>query len=197
LTPDPDKDTPITELLQQLNLGLKGAADRLLPAIYGELHNVAQRIMVGERPGHTLQPTALINEAFIRLIRPDDPNWKNRRHFVRIAARAMRNVLVDHARARKAQKRGGAGVPITLDEGLVVGSNDPDSVIAVHEALERLNKVDPQLAQVVELRFFGGLTEAEIGATIGISERSVQRGWRVARAWLTRELSDESGCDGL
>jgi RNA polymerase sigma factor (TIGR02999 family) len=190
LSSDDRKDAQITELLQQLNLGTPGAVDRLLPVIYDELHGLARNIMAGERHGHTLQPTALINEAFIRLIRPDDPNWQNRGHFLRLAARAMRNVLVDHARARKAEKRGGERMPITLDVDVIGDRADPDCLIAVHETLERLHKVDSRLAQIVELRFFGGFKNAEIGATIGISERSVERGWRVARDWLTQEIRE-------
>lgn len=189
VTDDPTAQT--RHLLQRINAGDAEAVEKLLPYIYDELHGLARRIMAGERHEHTLQPTALINEAFMRLIDRNDPQWEDRMHFVRVAARAMRNVLVDHARARSAAKRGGGNVKVTLDEGLVLEGDDPESLLHVHETLERLAGVDPQLGQIVELRFFGGLKDAEIGAALGVSERTVQRGWRMARAWLSREMASD------
>lgn len=194
--PDPvssDPSSQPTRLLQQINAGDRSAVERLLPIIYGELHALAQRIMGGERREHTLQPTALINEAFLRLVDQESPEYQDRVHFVRVASRAMRNVLVDHARARAAQKRGGGRLEVTLDAGLVVDASAPEQLLVVDETLERLGAVDPQLAQIVELRYFGGLTDKEIGAAIGVSERTVQRSWRIARAWMTREMAKEGG----
>jgi RNA polymerase sigma factor (TIGR02999 family) len=189
VTDDPTAHTRL--LLQRINAGDAEAVEQLLPYIYDELHGLARRIMAGERHEHTLQPTALINEAFLRLIDQSAPGIQDRVHFVRVAARAMRNVLVDHARARSAAKRGGGNLKVTLDEGLVLEDGDSDSLLHVHETLERLSAVDPQLGQIVELRFFGGLKDAEIGAAIGVSERTVQRGWRMARAWLSREMTND------
>jgi RNA polymerase sigma factor (TIGR02999 family) len=187
-----DPSSQPTRLLQQINAGDRSAVERLLPIIYDELHAQARRIMGGERREHTLQPTALINEAFLRLVDQDSPGYEDRMHFLRVASRAMRNVLVDHARARAAQKRGGDHLKVTLDAGLVVDASAPEQLLVVHETLERLGEVDPQLAQIVELRYFGGLIDKEIGAAIGVSERTVQRSWRMARAWMTREMAKET-----
>ncbi len=178
-----------TRLLRAATRGEPGAADQLLPALYNDLHGVADRLLRGERVGHTLQPTALIHEAWLRLIETDGVDEADQAEFTRLAARAMRQVLVDHARTRGAQKRGGDRLRTVLDEEASAPANAPlETVLDVHEGLERLSTVDPQLGQIVELRFFAGLTLEEIAATLGVSRRTVDRGWRVARAWWSSEL---------
>lgn len=169
------------------------AVEQLLPYLYEELHGLARQLMGGERSAHTLQPTALINEAYMRLGEAGAGAAEDRSHFIRLAARAMRQVLVDHARARKAKKRGGEQAQVTLDESLVAADGEPEDLLEVHEALHKLAGMDPQLSQLVELRFFGGLREEQIAATLGMSVRSVQRSWRAARAWLRREMSQARG----
>jgi len=190
-------DTPseASRLLGQMNAGEHRAAERLLPLIYDELHKLAGSLMARERADHTLQPTALVNEAYVRLIGDELPQWESRVHFVRVAARIMRNVLVDHARARRTKKRGGGFAQVTLDEGLALAAGDAEGLLIVDETLNRLRAMDEQLGEIVELRFFGGLNDAEIGTALGTSERSVQRGWRMARAWLSREMGREEGSD--
>lgn len=175
-----------TRLLRALGAGDSNAAEQLLPLVYDELRRLAGRLMNDERTGHTLQATALLNEAWLRLVEPG-ANYVDRSHFLRVAARAMRHVLVDHARAQKAQKRG-SGKRVDLDSEAFVVSDDPASLLAVDEALERLQALDPQLGQLVELRFFGGLDNTAAAAVLGISLRSVERGWRTARACLLRDL---------
>lgn len=172
--------------------GDAAAAEELLPLVYHELHSLARGLMHGERRDHTLQPTALLNEAWLRLSAPTE-GFNNREHFVRVAARAMRHVLVDHARARAAQKRDG-GRRCELDGAAEPSINDDDSVLAVDETLARLQALDPQLAQLVELRFFAGLDNSAVAAALGTSLRSVERGWRLARAFLLRDL--DSGANG-
>ena len=184
--------SPTTRLLQQMHAGDAGAAEQLLPLVYDELRRIAGRLMGAERDGHTLQPTALINEAFLRLVEPGAQAFGGRVHFLRVAARAMRNVLVDHARARRAAKRGGGGVRVTLDEGVALDDAHVDGVLAVDETLQRLTAIDPQLGQIVEMRYFGGYTDQETAEALGVSLRTVERGWRLARAWLTREMGKES-----
>ncbi len=181
--------TETTLLLQSMGRGDAAAAEKLLPLVYDELHRRANQLMRGERAGHTLQPTGLIHEAFMRLV-DQDVQAQSRQHFLRIAARAMRQVLVDHARSRGSQKRGGGQRGVTLDERAIAGPSD--DVLAVDDALNRLAKFDPQLAQIVELRFYGELAHKEIADTLGISLRTVERGWRVARAWLAAAMAEEA-----
>jgi len=164
-----------------------------MPFVYQELHGMAERLMSGQREGHTLQPTALLNEAYLRLVEAKDRSYEDRRHFMRVAARAMRSVLVDYARRRNAQKRRGDRASITFDESLAAVVEDADHVLAVDGALERLGRVDPQLAEIVELKFFGGLTNEDVGAALGIALRTVERGWRLARAWLRQDLQQDLG----
>jgi RNA polymerase sigma factor (TIGR02999 family) len=183
----PERDPEPTRLLLALKAGDARAAEQLLPILYDELHAIAARLMGAERAGHTLQPTALVHEAFLRLIGHDGVPASDRVHFLRLAARAMRNVLVDSARTRNAGKRGRGQQRVTLDEG-IAADGDAERVIVVDDALARLAEIDPQLADVVELRFFGGLTAEEAGAALGVSLRTVERGWRTARAWLAREM---------
>jgi RNA polymerase sigma-70 factor, ECF subfamily len=185
-------DHLITRLLLDWRDGDLTAYEQLASLVYGELYLIARRQMRKERPEHTLQPSALVNEAFLRLIDYDQVNWQNRQHFFSLAAKMMREVLVNYASSRKAQKRGGTAQRIAFDDALV---NDPKGVIAlddlleINEALERLSQEDDRCARVVELMFFGGMSEKETGAELGVSDRTVKREWRYAKLWLRRELS--------
>jgi RNA polymerase sigma factor (TIGR02999 family) len=178
----------ITHLLKEWSEGDQQALDELTPLVYEELRQQAARYLRKERPNHSLQATALINEAFLRLIDVKDVQWQNRAHFFAIAANLMRRILVDHARRRDAEKRGGSQVCLTLDEGLA-WANEPDvDLLAIDEALDRLAIIDEQQARIVELRFFSGLTVEETATALGISPKTVKRDWSVARAWLKREI---------
>jgi RNA polymerase sigma factor (TIGR02999 family) len=179
----------VTEALNSVAQGDGDAFDRLLPVVYREMKRLAAGYLKNERPGHTLQPTALAHEAYLRLVGRDTPRWQNRAHFLGVAARAMREILVDHARRRKALKRGG-GQPITvLDEALLVGGDRPIAFDDLDRALVELARLSERQARVVELRYFGGLTIEETGEVLGISPVTVKRDWATARAWLYRELS--------
>ena len=180
----------ITHLLKEWSDGDERALDKLTPLVYEELRRQASRYLRRERRGHTLQTTALINEAYLRLIDARDVHWQGRAHFFAIAANLMRRVLVDHARRRDAEKRGGSGLRLTLDEGLAVAKETDVDLLAIDEALDRLAKIDAQQARVVELRFFSGLTVDETAAALGVSPKTVKRDWSVARAWLRREIGD-------
>ena len=162
--------------------------DSLLPIVYQELRRLAAGYLRRERPGQTLQPTALVHEAYLRLMKDRPGRWQNRAHFCAIAAHSMRQILIERARARGAAKRGGARQRITLDEGLVAGTDRSIDLIALDEALQRLAEIDPDQARLVELRFFGGLTVEETAEAMDISPATVKRHWTVAKAWLTREL---------
>ena len=162
--------------------------DSLLPLVYQELRRLAAAYIRRERPGYTLQPTALVNEAYLRLLKDDPARWQNRAHFCAIAAHSMRQILIERARARDAQKRGGARARVTLDEALVAGGERSIDLVALDEALRRLAAVDPEQARLVELRFFGGLTVEETAEAMNVSPATVKRHWTVARAWLAREL---------
>jgi len=179
-----------TTLLQRLQAGDGAASEQLFPLVYEELHRLAERYMNAQHSAHTLQPTALVHEAYVKLIDVDPTRLNDRAHFFRLAASAMRSILVDHARARRRVKRGGDRLRVTLDEPLVSsGAADglPD-LLDLDAALQRLSEMDPQLGEIVEARFFGGLTVPETAALTGVSARTVERGWRVARAWLLQEL---------
>lgn len=171
-------------------------ADQLLPIVYEELRRLASGQMRREAPGHTLQTTALVNEAYLRLVDADAQSWNSRAHFVRIAARAMRQVLIDHARGRRAQKRGGDWIRTPLDENAIPSDSDAIDVLALDEAMQHLAELDPLMAQVVELRFFGGLNVQETAKLLDISPTTVKREWRAARAWLLSEIADEDRADG-
>ena len=158
-------------------------------AVYEELHRLARRYMRNESPGHTLQTSALVHEAFIRLVDQRDVHWQNRSHFFGIAAQMMRRILVDYARSRNFAKRGGGAVKLSLEEGLIVSEERSEQVVAVHEALEGLAKIDPRQAQIVELKFFGGLSNEEAAAVLTVSPGTVARDWTMAKAWLRREIS--------
>ena len=180
----------ITHLLKEWSDGDERALDRLTPLVYEELRQQAARYLRRERTGHTLQTTALINEAYLRLIDARNVHWQSRAHFFAIAANVMRRVLVDHARRRDAEKRGGAQLRLTLDEKLVVAPTTDVDVLAIDEALNKLSTIDPQQALVVELRFFSGLSVEETAAALGVSPATVKRDWSVARAWLRREIGE-------
>lgn len=179
----------ITLLLDQARRGDKEAESRLASAVYNELHRLAERQMLGERAGHSLQATVLVHEAFIRLVADTGRDWHNRTHFFAVAAQVMRRLLIDYARARSAEKRGRGRQRIELDDADGFTADNCEEWIAVDQALERLAERDPRMARVVELRFFGGLQEDEIGEVLGVSTRTVKRDWKVAKAWLRGELS--------
>jgi RNA polymerase sigma factor (TIGR02999 family) len=183
----------VTQLLHDARGGDAAALERLLPLLYAELHDIAARHMRGERPDHTLQPTALVHEAFLRLLAPG--SYEDRTHFLRAASAAMRHVLVDHARARNAAKRGGA-LRVTLDEGLAGRDDRVVELLVLDDALARLAAAEPRWAQVVELRFFGGLEVPEVAAALGISPATVKRDWQFARAWLARALGPDGARAG-
>lgn len=182
----PDEEE-VTRLLQAMRSGEPGAAEALLPVIYQELHRLAKAYMRRERPGHTLQPTALIHEAYLRLAK-EEVDWTSRQHFIGVAAHTMRRVLVDYARAHKAERRGGGLRRVDLEDRLAISSDRLDEVLAVDEALARLAQLNGRQAQVVELRYFGGLSIEEIAPILGIAPRSVKRDWSLARLWLFRHL---------
>ena len=178
-----------TKLLQAWGQGEDAALERLLPLVYQELRRIARRYMAGERAGHTLQTTALVNEAYLRLIDSRKVNWQSRAHFFAISAQLMRRILVDHARSRGYQKRGGGAQAVTLDEDLVVSPEKGRDVVALDDALKALAEVDPRKSRVVELRFFGGLSVEETAEVLKVSQDTVLRDWRLAKSWLRREMS--------
>jgi RNA polymerase sigma-70 factor (ECF subfamily) len=178
----------VTLLLASHQKGDSVAAERLLPLVYKELRHLAAGYMRHEKPGHTLQPTALVHEAYIRLIRPQAQNWKDRAHFLGIAARVMRQILVEHARCRGAEKRGGGQFKLTLDEALVLAPEKSIDLLALDEALHALEELDRRQCQIVELRFFSGLSIDETAEALGISPSTVKQEWAVARVWLHRRI---------
>ena len=178
----------VTALLASWSDGNQGALNRLVPLVERELRRLAQWQMAAERPGHLLQPTALVNEAFLRLVDMDRVRWQNRAHFFAVAARLMRRILVDAARSRQYQKRGGGTQQVTFDEALLVPTETPDQLIALDDALNALATVAERKSRVVELRYFGGLTVDETAAVLGISPETVMRDWKFAKSWLLREL---------
>jgi len=185
----------VTGLLLAWRGGDDAALTRLIPLVEQELHRIAQRCMAGERQGHSLQATALVNEAYLRLINVQQMDWQNRAHFLAMAARLMRRILVDSARAKRNRKRGGGDVKITFDEGLLVTGDRPPDLLALDDALQALETIDARRSQVIELRFFGGLTVDETAIVLKVSPDTVMRDSRLAKAWLTRELSGGNGHD--
>jgi RNA polymerase sigma factor (TIGR02999 family) len=177
----------VTVLLRAWRHGDQAAFARLTPLVYDELRRRARRYLHGERPDHTLRPTALVHEAYLRLVGLDGVDWQDRNHFFALAARQMRRILVDAARARRYQKRGGGAVNVAFDEALAVSPHDPD-LVALDDALALLARRDERKARVVELRFFGGLTNQEVAVALGISIDTVTRDWQMAKLWLRREL---------
>ena len=178
----------ITELLLQWGQGDNAALDRLIPLVHRELHQIAKRHMAHERADHSLQATALVNETFLRLVDAQTVTWRDRAHFLAVCARVMRRILVDHARARYAQKRGGLVTKVTLDDDAVVSNEPRQDFVALDDALEALAKFDERKSRVVELRFFGGLTVEETAAVVKVSPDTVMRDWLFAKAWLQREM---------
>lgn len=178
----------ITELLWAWRGGDETALDRLMPIVYGELRKLAGNFMRRQRPGNTLQTTDLVNEAYLRLVDSDQVNWQSRTHFFAISAQLMRRILVDSARRRNSLKRGGDNLRITLDERVEVPLENEMDMVALDEALKRLAEMNPRHSRIVELRYFGGLTEEQTADVLNISARTVRRDWSLARAWLFREL---------
>jgi RNA polymerase sigma-70 factor, ECF subfamily len=182
-------DAAATTLLSQLGGAPAPDGAHLIPEIYGDLRRVAAAYMRRERPDHTLQPTALVHEAYAQLADRDDAEWLDHTHFLATAATVMRHILVDHARAKRAGKRGGVQHQVTLDDALLSSADNVVDVLSVHQALERLTVLDSRQGRVVELHFFGGLTFPEIAEVLDISERTAKREWSMARAWLRLELA--------
>jgi RNA polymerase sigma factor (TIGR02999 family) len=184
-----------TKLLLAWGQGDQGALERLVPLVHDELHRIARRCMAGERVGHSLQATALVNEAYLRLIDVSHVDWQDRAHFLAVSARLMRRILVDHARSRNYEKRGGGARKVSFDEGLVVSVEPGQDLVALHDALTALAKVDPRKSQVVELRFFGGLSVEETAEALHVSTDTVTRDWKLAKVWLLRELRADPSHD--
>lgn len=178
----------VTQLLLAWSNGDRGALDRLIPLVSAELHRLAHHYMLGEHAGHTLQTTALVNEAYVRLVDANRVEWRDRAHFFAVSANLMRRILVDFARSRRYQKRGGGAVTIDLDLNDVPSPQPGPDIVALDEALEALAAFDPRASTIVELRFFGGLTVEETAEVVGVSPRTIKREWAAAKAWLLGEL---------
>ena len=182
----------ITELLLAWRAGDQRALEALTPLVYQQLHRLAEKYMLGERPNHTLQATALVHEAYVRLVDASQMQWQNRAHFFAVSAQVMRHILVDFARSRKNLKRGGEFKHVSLDEALVIaGGNEDTDIVALDLALRNLAAVDERKSQVVELRFFGGLSIEETAAVLKVSVDTVMRDWRLAKLWLLREMEEQ------
>ena len=191
-----EKTGAVTLLLEQVTRGERAAVDELLPLVYDDLREIARGHLLGENRGHTLNTTALVHEAYIKLADQDRTTWQNRLHFFGVASIAMRRILLTWAERRRAQKRGGGALHIPLDDvENVLGDSEAEEIIALNEALDRLADFNPRGAEVVTHRFFGGLTHDEIAQLLGTSAITVRRSWGVARSWLRRELRDELGRD--
>jgi RNA polymerase sigma factor (TIGR02999 family) len=182
----------VTQLLVAWGNGDQAAREELMGLVYEELHRLAHRYMKQERPGHTLQTSALVNEAFVKLVDQKSVHWQNRAHFYAIAAQLMRRILVDHARTRGAAKRGDGASPVSWDESLIVSTERSAEVVALDEALKSLAAVDGRKSQIVELRFFGGLSIEETARVLAVSPGTVMRDWTLAKAWLRREITGEN-----
>jgi RNA polymerase sigma factor (TIGR02999 family) len=189
LKKNPPPQHHITELLAEWSDGNQSALDELYPLVYDELHRLARRYISCERKGHTLQTTALINEAYVRLVDQRNVRWANRSHFFAISAQIMRRILIDHARRHAYAKRGGGAQQVSLDEAATVTPDQSLELIRLDEALNSLSELDPRRGQVVELRFFGGLNNEEIAGVLKVSENTVTRDWNMARAWLYQQLT--------
>ncbi|HEX4950703.1 MAG TPA: sigma-70 family RNA polymerase sigma factor [Blastocatellia bacterium] len=183
--------TEVTQLLRAWRAGDDSALEQLIPLVYAELRRIAHNYLRKERAGHSLQTAALVNEAYLRLLDAQHISWQNRAHFFAISSTLMRRVLVDMARERQARKRGGSARQIVLDEGLIAGAERTEDLVALDEALTALAAVDERKCKVVELRFFGGLSEAEMAEVLHVSPETVRRDWRLAKAWLLRFLSKD------
>jgi RNA polymerase sigma factor (TIGR02999 family) len=181
----------VTGILLKWREGDEAALDELVPIVHDELRRIARRCMAGQRVGHSLQATALVNEAYLRLLDVQQVNWQNRAHFLAMSARLMRRILVDFARSKGYQKRGGGAVKVTFDEGLPVAAEPALDLVALDDALETLAHMDERKSRVIELRFFGGLTVEETANVLAVSPETVMRDWKLAKAWLMRELRGE------
>lgn len=181
----------VTELLVRLTDGDGAVLDELLPLVYAELRRLASSYLRRERQGHTLEPTALVHEAYLRMIDQTQAHWQNRAHFFGVAAQMMRRILIDHARAHEADKRGGEFQKLSLDENIDVSGERAAELVALDDALNRLAEVDPQKSRIVELRFFGGLSVEETAEVLGVSVPTVKRHWRMAKAWLYGEVQKQ------
>ncbi len=184
-----DHTSEITQMLREWNSGDDEAKERLLRLVYAEMKRQARSLMSKERSNHTLQPTALVHEAFLKMGDASGVKWEDRAHFFRVTSRIMRQILVDHARVRAANKRGNTPIHFSTDDVDIPVDERADSILAIDEVLDRLAAIDEREAQIVEMRFFGGMTNAEIAETLEIGERTVAREWQSARLWLYRELN--------
>lgn len=178
----------LTELLHSWSQGDEGALEKIMPLVYDDLHRLARRYMADERPGHTLQTTALVHEAYLRLVDSSQTSWDSRAHFFAVCARLMRRILVDWSRSHQAQKRGNAVPPLELNDALATVGKPGTDLVAIDDALKALAMVDERKSQVVELRFFGGLSVNETAEVLKVSQETVHRDWRLARSWLRREM---------
>lgn len=178
----------ITQLLIDLSEGNRDAVDSLMPLVYSGLHQIAERQLRGERAGHTLNSTALVHEAYLKLVDQNQVNWQNRSHFFAIASQAMRRILINYANSKKAQKRGGGDILATLDESEIIGETRADELLLLDDLLKELETMNERQSKVVEYRFFGGLTHEEIAEVLKVSIPTVRLDWRLAKAWLSREL---------
>ncbi len=185
----------VTQLLQAWSVGDEEALGKLIPLVHKELHRLARRYMAGESPGHTLQTTALVNEAYLRLVDVKKVSWQNRAHFFGVSAQLMRRILVDLARSRHSLKRGGDAHTLSLEESLIVSPERGADLVALDDTLKALASVDPRRSRVVELRFFGGLSVEETAEVLKVSPETVMHDWKLAKAWLLRELSADKGHD--
>jgi RNA polymerase sigma factor (TIGR02999 family) len=188
-----DAREDVTQVLEELAKGDRRAADKLLPLVYDEFRALARHYLAQERMNHTLQPTALVHEAYMKLVDQTRVDWQGKSHFFAVAAQAMRRILVDHARSRQREKRGGGRARVVLDEAVALSPQKDEDVLALDEALEKLARLDARQAKVVELRFFGGLSVEEVAEALGVSKRTVEGDWTFARAWLSRELREGEG----
>lgn len=187
-----DRPAEITQLLLDWRGGSERAFEELLPLVYGELRRIARNYMRRQNPGHTLQTTALVNEAYMRLVDSNRVNWQDRNHFFAVSAQLMRRILVDFARKKNSQKRGGDHLIVTLDERVENLAETGTDLVALDEALSRLAEFSPRQSRVIELRFFAGLNEEQIAEVLDVSARTVRRDWQIARAWLFRELRSDN-----
>jgi len=179
----------VTQVLREIEEGDRSANQKLFSLLYEEFHKLAARYLRRERADHTLQPTALVHEAFMKLVNQNQVRWQGKTHFFAVGAQAMRRILVDHARQKQREKRGGGRQFITLDKQVAISPERDADLLALDEALDKLAQVDPRQASIVELRFFGGLSVAEVAEVLGVSKRTVEGDWTMVRAWLRRELS--------
>jgi RNA polymerase sigma factor (TIGR02999 family) len=182
----------VTQLLQSVRDGDREAMDRVMSLVYDDMRKLAAWHLEKERPDHTLQPTELVHEAYLRLVRRECRNWENRAHFLGVATQAIRRILVEHARAKQRNKRGGGAVRVTLAEGSATGGPIDVDILALDQVLTRLGREEPIEQKIVELRFFGGLTEEETAKVLGLGRRTVARHWAFAKAWLYRELGSDT-----